>query len=406
VTSTTLLFEALAPVSIRTGRETTNSETLRYIPGHTLRGALASAHRLLRPERTDEFSRFFLSGAVHFSNAYPAEIEVRAPELLPRPLPLTTRSCKRYPGFETSGSTQHGVVDALIPSLLFALTGQRHLDVLSPLDACSAVTSRGDRCGEPLQAIRGFFQRRPGQAGYALVVPRVQLTAHVGINRARRTAQEGVLYQHEAMVRGTCFAATWRGEAALLDELIAFAQEAANKGALRVGTARSRGLGELGLRAVSNYPDTTPESLAFRLKAFAERLHGYADKVGVSLPAGTLVPLTLNADAIVRDRFGRYLGLPGQEYWASLGFPAGTRVVWSAVEARRIMGWDAVLGLPRDDQWALAMGSVLVLLVPASVEDVVPVLTQLEAHGLGERRDDGFGRVTVADAFHLEVGAA
>lgn len=402
----TLVFEALAPVSIRAGREASASETLRYIPGHTLRGALASAHRLLRPDNTDEFSDFFLSGDIYFSNAYPSAFEAHAEELLPRPLPLTARSCKRYPGFDTRTGTQHGVVDQLIPSLLFVLTGQRDITVLSPLDACSALTFNNRRCGEPLQALRGFFQCRPTFDGYTIVVPRIQVTEHVGIDRQRRTAQQHVLYQHEGIVRGTLFTTTWRGEPSLLDRLVQFAQEAAAKGALRVGTARTRGFGELGLKSVSHASEQNSDSIAQRLDRFASRLHEYADAFGVSLEDETLIPLTFIADAILQDELGRYLGYPGETFWAAYGFPTGTRVVWAWSEARRIMGWNAVLGLPREDQWALAMGSVLVLRVPGRKDSIIPLLTRIETQGIGERKEDGFGRVVVADAFHTEVAPA
>lgn len=404
--SKTLLLEALGPISIRTGRNAAGSQTLRFIPGNSLRGALAAAHQLLRPTSTDEFAEFFLSDAIQFGNAYPSEAPEKDEGVPARPLPLTARSCKRYPGFDKTSGEQHGIVDALIPSLLFTITDQNAVDVLAPIDACSSTISGSQLCGEPLQSIRGFFRNSDTGSGYSLVTPQVQLTAHIGINRSRGTVQDGVLYQHEAIVRGTVFESTWRGDGSTLERVIFFAEEAADMGLLRVGTSRTRGFGELGLKASREDTDTIESLISSRLEKFMKRLHDYAIRFEISLPDGLYVPITLNSDVIVRDNFGRYLGTPPPDYWEDIGFPPGTKVVWSAAESRRIMGWDALLGLPKDDQWGLAMGSVLVLFVPGALVDVLPLLTSLEKYGLGDRRNEGFGRVLVADEFHLEVAVA
>ena len=69
-----LIVSSESPLNIRVSRSTASFETFRYIPGTTLLGAFASAHRKTCNDET-EFTRFFLSGEISFSNLYPANFQ-------------------------------------------------------------------------------------------------------------------------------------------------------------------------------------------------------------------------------------------------------------------------------------------------------------------------------------------
>lgn len=59
-------------------------------------------------------------------------------------------------------------------------------------------------------------------------------------------------------------------------------------------------------------------------------------------------------------------------------------------------------GLPKPLTSALAAGSVLVFRAPAGErETVLTFLQEVEEHGLGERRAEGWGEVVACDPFHV-----
>jgi hypothetical protein len=61
--------------------------------------------------------------------------------------------------------------------------------------------------------------------------------------------------------------------------------------------------------------------------------------------------------------------------------------------------------LPRQDEWAIARGSVFAYLFEGSSDGRAALhdrLDQLERQGIGLRRNEGFGDVIVSDAFHRE----
>ena len=67
-----ITLTTLSPLTIRSDQAQGGSETAQYISGATLLGSLASAHRFMHPDWTDEFARLFLHDAVQYPNLYPA----------------------------------------------------------------------------------------------------------------------------------------------------------------------------------------------------------------------------------------------------------------------------------------------------------------------------------------------
>ncbi len=124
---------ALSPLAIRSDHAEGGVKTTQYIPGTTLLGSLAVGHRILRPEREDEFVKFFLNEQVYFPHLYPAQFSLRSfhkSNLPVMPLPKTAQSCKRFPGFlpiqgENDDTERHGVRDSLLDWAVFSLFGRQ-----------------------------------------------------------------------------------------------------------------------------------------------------------------------------------------------------------------------------------------------------------------------------------------
>jgi hypothetical protein len=145
------------------------------------------------------------------------------------------------------------------------------------------------------------------------------------------------------------------------------------------------------------------QSLAKRIKEFSTA----ACTAGVPIPAGqTLFTITFLSDGILRDDYLR----PTTELSAALlsayvdprlatAVPLGAFGGSSLVD-----GWLALHGLPRDTAVAVSAGSVFAFSSPLPPADLAAALAQVETSGLGEWRDEGYGRVIVAHPFHLRHG--
>lgn len=391
-----LRLECATPVALRARRVSEDSATLPYIPGMTLLGALAAAHQILRPDEHHEFAAFFLGGHVRMGNAYPAMFPQSAlsrSNNLVAPLPLTARSCKRYPGFLSQDEVDHphhGVFDHLLLWLRFALDGETNYAELEAQKDCP-------RCAASLAPISGYYRRNARGVSGRSRVPLV-LHSHVGINRATGTAQEGILYSRQALDQGTALQAHLHVADNAITSAVAvheFIMEVNKEDLWRVGASRTRGLGSLRhlSSATLTFPLGTAEDIRQRLDTFNQRLRA-ADP---ALPPACYVPLTLRSDLLLPDRLGRWRTHLDGEALGGHDLPDG-RLVYHAARVSRVRSWNTVQGLPRPDALAVAQGSVFVLAF-AAVPDIA-ALERLQREGMGVRREGGYGRLTVADPFH------
>lgn len=387
-----------------------------YIPGSVWRGALAEAvlraAGALAPgaagqaaELPPEFGPAF-GPETRFGFLYPVPGE----KWDGFPLPLTVRSCKARPGFACGVHGRgkgggHGVLDMLLVTL------RRHLGLAEELSpACP-------ECRERLDRFRGVAARMPLSAGqdtaYETVKVRRQLLVRVGLDRRTETATDGVLYALDAQVpgrdRALYFTGTWRGtpEAlhALRQLLDGTCPRAGDGWAVRVGTARARGLG----RAVLEIT----EAQAVFLPPLEERLEAFQPRQGDGQPADPdhlCFALLLKAPLLVRDAAGVACGLPAAAVLAPYvtSLPVGLEFLEtvSVLEWESSDGWAMAWGLPKPVQAALAPGSVLAYRAPARERRaVLAFLEEVENGGLGERTAEGWGEVVACDPLHLECDA-
>lgn len=412
-------FRALSPIAIRSDHAASGSSSIGYIPGTTLAGSLAAAHRMLRAEREDEFAELFLREQVCFSALYPAEFQKSDTDIstsyLPvLPLPKTAQSCKRFTGFhrvpgegiesKSTARERHGVRDSLLDWGIFSLLDRENasleclFEAMKPLECCA-------HCQYPLEPISGYYRAargKPEQRMQASLDTRLQ--TRTGINRDWGVVEEGILYNREVFKEGTHFWGKLQYPDQLEATLIEFLEEANKEGILCIGNGRTRGLGRFEYKLIGS---TRPQISTFqqRLQTFDTACKGQARQAEIKEQIPFCFALTLYAPAILRDASGRYrTGLDGATLGELLAYPRDTfKRIYQATSSRRITGWNEIWGTPRSSDYALETGSVFLFASAQELDDhLLQALYALEGTGIGQRRAEGFGRLGVSDPFHLQ----
>jgi len=389
-----------SPLVIRRERQSSRSEGIQFIQGTLLRGALAQVYLQQKGQMDDTFYRLFLDEeACRFGPLDPAE----------RVFPLTAFSCKRQPGFCENG--KHGVVDQL-SSLLSRRLGQSR----TPRPRCSV-------CDQDLKAYSGFWSfTADGRPTEPKHLWRRTTAVHVGIDRHTHTAAESVLFhlpvlepqvssgEPEPILHGWIDAE--QDTVKILQQLLE--QEGH---ILRIGHARTRGYGRVHGTIGDEIVLPPVDFEAFSRQMLAEAAPSLLESgryflFTLSLPTGAILvdPLlryTLDPAGMVpwlpplppTDPAVSVFDTPGREF-------AGGRLwcVTAVAQHERLRGWNVAHGLPRQDEWMVSRGSVYAYLYagdPSGWAALQDQLRQLQASGLGARRNEGFGQVVLCDEFHL-----
>lgn len=391
---------ALTPLSFRAGRSPSETATLEYIPGSALLGSLVNAHCLLR-NKPAELEAFLFQPGVRLGNLYPASSpeetepsEEKPDAALPvYPLPATAHRCKRF--------DHHGMHDHLCRWTIFALSDHTDFELLEQVRYCGYANGQAAPCREERIHRPGFYRRGATADEWRSPAARQMLRMRTGINRATGTVQEAILFSRSVLAEGSRFWGVLQVDEAIHEAFEAFVQEAGQAGLIRVGNNRTRGLGKLAVKLQVFEPDTT-EQMQARLQAFNAKFQPMIPD-GLARHAYYL-PLTLTSDAILLDRLLRHRPTISDAYLAEQWGIAGTELVYSNVQRRRVMGWNSLWRLPKPDELALAMGSVFLFGLPAEPDDrLLAKLLKMQTAGIGIRRREGFGQLLVASPFHWEV---
>jgi len=379
-----LTLRTESPLVLRASRTSAQfTPTLTYIPGATLRGALALNWLRENGAPNEEFRRLFLSGDVSFGPLFPSRNGVAG-----RPLPLSAVACKCY------GPTHaRSVGDSLLRLELADVLGT--LEPIKDWENCPDCCDQNPEYPNKRDRLSGYYL---AQEAVATIKPAVRMLTGVGMSRTTGTAAQGILFSMEAVEEGQVFKGRVRihGDGAILVDRLK--QLAPQEKILRLGAARSRGQGRV---RVVGWQSVNPQetSLIERWDALNAAVGRLWARYGAE-PKGEYFTLTLESPLILRDEALRPRR-PDDLSAEDLGLPD-----W--VERRRfilnevvLQGWNAAWHLPKQDTPALGMGSVLLFRVPANWRDaVLSRLEEIEREGLGKRRAEGFGRVRVCDPFH------
>jgi CRISPR-associated protein Csx10 len=458
---------ALSPLSMTSHQNVTGqaSATMSYIPGTTLRGALAWQMLRARPMAGSEaaFQALFTDGGLRCGPLYAlaAHDHDEPAAELSLPLPLTARSCKRHGGFCTDPNVvrrqrQHGALDVLIdaieeealrriredasegrhvPPLTRDCADTSEVPAQSPKGGTSGL-ARHEKCGwtgcgASLDRFGGYcqFGDDHGRRWFRSASPRKSLITRTAILDQLETARPAALFSREVLTAGQEFAGFLEAPDGLADDM----RKLLDKGEeIQVGAGRTAGLGRLQVadfRKDDGVATRMIGSHAARQAAFTERLSQVlADRREALRDRWALTPITFTSDAILLDRWLRYATAaepdvlrdyaeletppaesappPGLELFLSVARPvrcAAWHTGAADEQGRAISGRG---GRPRTTDLGIAAGSVFVLAAPPDQADaLLAYAAWLEKHGLGERREEGYGQLVAAHPFHKEVEA-
>lgn len=373
------------------GRKPTGQavEAVQYVRGGLIRGAIAKAWLAATEngEPDADFQQLFLSdeGGI-FRNCYPAA----------NVLPATAVGCKDFPGFLSEGvSEAHGIFDTLLEQL-----ASEHANWL--------VSPNCPHCGGRVEAQTGFYAQR-NDAAYERKTVNARLLTRVAINRHRKVAEEGLLYHLTAIDAAITENDTVRlhGSARVPSRLASRIAETLQKQVHRLGGGISRGLGSVRVQVQqSEHPDT----LAQRIRDFNALLQEIADayrhlpSVAMETLEGTYFSIDLQADALLtaEDGWQRSMVLTAPMLQQITGCETPVELVRSCASYDYVSGWNAAWGLPKETALVTRMGSVFVFHTP-DIDAWIPVLKTLEESGIGNRQEEGFGRILVCAPLHLRT---
>ena len=448
-----LTLRARSPLAIRADHAPDGSATTRFIPGTTLQGSLAAAHRLLWPKAEADFTRLFLEERVFYAHLYPASfamntVGVEVAHLPIKPLPKTAQSCKRFGGFRPVAGEEpderHGIRDSLLDRAAFALLEGRSHDIPALLESLKHLQNCAHPgCGQPLDHVDGYYRRvREEQSQRMQAKSHRRLQTRTGINREWGVVEENILYNREVFDEGALF---W-GEVLFPDEQESAAKDSlsekmrtllkeaapwhtgdgreAKTGVLRIGTGRSRGLGSVEANPKDGWRESK-EDFRKRLVLFDDALRSRAAEVKAQAPHAFYFAVTLDSVAILRDTFLRYQQSLDPVTLAAIlrdalvrvrriedketpaapdkGPPPKLTLLYQTSGLQQVSGWNELWGTPRPVDYALEAGSVFLFASTSDLDDqLLDALEALEEEGIGDRRAEGFGRISVSDQFHLE----
>ena len=416
LTSDTILVKVIPREPIRTSFTKTTSyfyETLGYIPGSALRGAIAKCISKTKGCDCDTFINTFLKTPVIFSNLYPVgrDITKREP---PKPIPLSARTCKTYPGFEILDKPEekiHGYKDILIMDFLTKLFFEE-LGIFIPLkEGCEYCLKEKRESG--LKELLGYYISPVLQAEE----PPRQVMTRIAINRKLNTTKEGVLYSYEAIEPifkdGKIKEVIFAGLIKISEDSVEFKENLAKIREIKLGGRRNVGFGKVEIRFEDFTPDSENE-LRGRLTALNEKI----GELGLSL----LKILGIEAHSL-EDRFEKrkegklseadefYFTVtltsdfipPEPDFKGFLEKTLGdeVRLRGCFINTHRVGGWNDAIKRQKDLCLAISKGSALIFSIPsAELNNLLDKIVNLQQTGIGLRNFEGFGQFSFCDEIH------
>ena len=371
-------------------------EALNYIRGGLIRGAVAN--ELLADLENSipdaDFKKMFLEDdATIFRNCTPA-INV---------LPATAVSCKDKPGF--SADEKHGVFDTLIERIV-AEKAERMYQPKCP------------KCSGRVESHSGYYEVTGDS--YKERHINTRLLTRVAINRQRKVAEEGLLYhltavdpvivktnKQKSQEKIISKPVVLHGSIRVPSDLVKKVAETLELKVKRLGGGSSRGLGRVNI-AVKNRPKTKP--IKKRIKKFNDafskvwQAYSHLPNTQISQCEGRFFTVNLQSEAILttEDGWQRTMVLTAQMLQDMTDCSAEISFVRSFTSYGYAGGWNAAWRLPKDTELVTNMGSVFVFHTP-DIDAWLTALQNLENTGIGNRREEGYGQITICDPFHLHT---
>lgn len=356
-------------------------ESFGHIPGRALLGAAAWAWIDDGGDpKSAPFARFFLSGEVSWGDLLPVpeDPDTHAPaEGTPVVVPRTARRCKLH-------GVKHRVIDTLLRP--------------KAIDACPH-EENGGRCGAGLTGIDGAVTPRTG-GGSLTARQRREHRTHLVIGLDTGTARPAYLYSREVLKEGQVF----RGHIRCADEPTADALSAElERLPLAVGTGRSRGYGQLGVRVErGTEPSLTVEDFARRADEIANLV---SEQGREPAPAGArYFTLTAASPWCLREPDGGYARtLTARRLAATVGLEdRAVSVVAGDGRSELRSGWDGEARLPTEVRRVIVAGSTFLCGVSGLDDsEICDRLASALQRGIGGHRVEGLGRMILNHPLHF-----
>ncbi|MEQ8192679.1 MAG: CRISPR-associated RAMP protein Csx10, partial [Candidatus Eremiobacterota bacterium] len=378
------------------------SSSQDYISGSAIRSALINKlksdgiFKLNEENRISDrdFETMFLNEdtMLLFDNAYPSGTADQS-----GPVPLTAESCKKYPGFSGKSSEEsskpHGVIDNLLYDFILDRAYKKgfpfYLKRTCPI------------CNSPIKKYSGYTGFNQGSPEGQSSKTRVMTKS--AVNRMLNKSQDGMLYSIEAIEKGEVFRSKIRRVTAEFASML----KKYNDTELLIGGSKGRGFGRVSLEFEA--PDKE-EDLNRRVKDFNEKLRKLSEdftslypdfkQIVDNISRKTFFSLTLYSDTFIYSPTMSPLLVITEEYLANLGIRVKLERSYKGFIT--VGGWNCLYGLPREKMLAISKGSVFLYSFDGENLDdkTYKFLLNIEQEGLGELKEEGFGRMKVCDSFH------
>jgi CRISPR-associated Csx10 family RAMP protein len=346
------------------------------VPGRMFRGA--AAQQAIQeclvddPAQDPTFRQLFLEHKVHFG-----DLRIEGATAWP----LTARGCRAFPH-------DHAIIDLLLSQAAGSVPS---LDC--PISGCGAKREKPKK-------LRGCDVNGSVRA----VEPETQHMAHVGIDPLTMRAEASQFYSTRLLspsqrLNGHIWAA---GESAAAVRSFFLKPRR-----LQVGRGRTRGQGRLAITIQDSEESTRGE-----LREQVMEFNRLAWELFPDLQGRLLVSVTLRSPCLLLDDWLLSRSFMSPADLGSDFAGAGFRVKMWSTRMVRIAGWHAAAQLPKPETSAIAAGSAFLFerqlrnCAPEAVfEEVADSLLAASGEGIGERRQEGFGEVTICDNFHTRYAA-
>jgi CRISPR-associated protein Csx10 len=355
-----LTATTLAPLALSVRHAVGNNlDTLTYIPGTALRGALAQAWLDFHGTPTALFTELFLSGKVRFGDLH---------HMGALPAPLSARICTKSP-------QDHLIVDHLLQSAAAKPIGEK----------CPCGSKRGRLHGYMRDAGEGFQENK-------LKTRRV---AHTAIDGRLLRAANQQFHSSRVVSEDQSFIGFIVGSDGLeadVTELLKGTPE------LYLGRGRTRGQGRVSLEArVRDRSEITAEQI--------QTFHNAAWADFPDLKGQLMFSCTFSSRCLLLDDW--LMSKPAPDASDIDSNLAAFRPHTSFHGMTTVSGWNAIAGLPKSECQAIAAGSAYLFTRPCEptqvdFEQLAAALNRTLENGVGERIAEGFGDAAFCHPFHVE----
>ncbi|KPA19005.1 CRISPR-associated RAMP protein, family [Candidatus Magnetomorum sp. HK-1] len=401
-----------SPMIISENRQSDISESLSYMPGSTLRGAVAAKYLLDDGSPDDkQFRDLFVENPVFFPNLFPADYNT---SYITKVIPLTTVSCKRHDGFiKKEEEPSHGVYDILAEKII----EQNYPHIYIP-KTCP-------ECNNDMKVYSGFWNgniHSPKKISSKMIFQR-----HTGIDRLTGTIADKIFYTTQAVAdfykkdnEKKYEPQNLIGEISLTNPQYENLKSIIDEKYFFAGADRTSGMGEFNLslkkqqhvqvdinkwntsfkdKLKSVIRDQIEENEIFNNKIENEQIRNQIEEKLLS--QGLYFTVNLNSHTILADRFLR----PTAELELSFeNIPSNEiQTVIKVARSQTIRGWNSAWGMPKSDDIAVSMGSVYLFKYTGNNLDLLDnELSRLISKGIGLRKEEGFGNISICDDLHIE----